>query len=82
MNNNELKIKYRNLYYNVSNINNRLNNVIYKVNELNDFLEDNAIIDEQIIEKTAYDETKNKLNNVSYELNYYVIPSLRNNAFK
>ena len=82
MNNNELKIKYRNLYYNVSNINNRLNNVIYKVNELNDFLEDNAIIDGQIIEKNTYDEVKNKLNNVSYELNYYVIPSLRNNAFR
>ena len=82
MNKDELKIKYKNLFYNVSYINNRLNNILYKVNDLNTYLKDNTIVDGQIIEKGNFDNIKNELNSVSNDINYYVIPSLRYNAFR
>lgn len=79
--NEELKLKYRNLFYNVSNINNRLNTVLYKLNELNSYLKDNAMVDNKIIENNNYYFVKNKINNVSNELNCTIIPSLRNKSF-
>lgn len=82
MNDEELKLKYKNLFYNVNSINNRLNNVLSKVNDLNTYLKENAVIDEQIIEKENYNKAKNELNSVTNEINYSVIPSLRNKAFR
>lgn len=82
MNNEELKLKYKNLFYNVNSINNRLSNVLSRVNDLNAYLKENAVIDDQIIEKEIYNTTKNELEKVSNELNYSLIPSLRNKAFR
>lgn len=79
--NEELKLKYKNLFYNVSNINNRLNTILYRLNELNSYLKDNAMVDNKIIENNNYYIVKNKINNVSNELSYTIIPSLRNKSF-
>lgn len=82
MNNEELKLKYKNLFYNVNSINIRLNNVLSKVKDLNIYLKENAVVEDQIIEKEIYNTTKNELEKVSNELNYSLVPSLRNKAFR
>lgn len=77
----ELKLKYRNLYYNVSNINNKLSTIIYKLNELYICLNSNAIINDRTLENDNLYTVKSKINNVSNELNNSVLPSLKYKSF-
>lgn len=75
----DIKIKYKNLLYNVNGINYRINILCEKVDSLNEYLVDNILIDNKIIGKDNYDLVVNKLNAVSNDLNYTVIPCIKRN---
>ncbi len=79
--NDELKLKYKNLFYNLNNINSKLKSISYKVDSLRNYLNDNFVIDNQIVENNRNYYIKNEINTVSNELSNVVIPSVRNKSF-
>ena len=79
--NDELKLKYKNLFYNLNNINNKLKSISYKVDSLRNYLNDNFVIDNQVVENNRNYYIKNEINTVSNELSNVVIPSVRNKSF-
>ena len=72
--NDELKLKYKNLFYNLNNINSKLKSISYKVDSLRNYLNDNFVIDNQIVENNRNYYIKNEINTVSNELSNVVIP--------